>query len=126
MPEAVNAKPLPPCPLCGTPPQTSEPDPDFGVVMVACDGNDDPGYTASVPYCELAGTWLTPDAWRRLAAPPLPPEVVKVLEAVNRINMIEPDAFDEEDGDDSWPAVHKLYRSIRAWIAAGRPGLVKP
>lgn len=64
-----HADALPNCPLCGTQLEAGDPDPDFGVVMWECAGNDDPGYTASVPYCELSGTWLTPETWRGVASP---------------------------------------------------------
>jgi hypothetical protein len=59
---------LPGCPLCGTEPLYEEVG-AFGVPMVTCSANDDPGHTEEKPYCELAGMWFTPQAWHRLAFP---------------------------------------------------------
>jgi len=98
--------PLPPCPLCG-----------FASFRE---------YSGSVHCarlnCRLWSGHLTEDQWRRLAAPPLPPEVVAVLRAAEAFRIPwgglayqgrtrEAEPFDE---------------AVKAWIAAGRPGLEKP
>jgi hypothetical protein len=103
------------CPLCGTLLRRSQPDPDFGVVMEACDGNEDPGHTEDNPYCELAGTWLTPEAWRRLTSPALPPTVTAVLEAAVAWSTVPTD----EDHAESVALEDAIYD----WGETGRPGL---
>ena len=90
--------PLPPCPLCGKNliryPHSKQ---------IRCD-------TKFCPLAEMS--WMSEKIWRRLAAPPLPPEVVAVLKAALRY----------------WRGTAKrgdLFLAVTHFDNAGCPGLEK-
>ena len=90
--------PLPPCPTCKAP---LEPVPNELGPLFRCSA-----------YCEKPEDVVaSPAAWRRLSAPPLPPNVVAVLRA-----LAVPDGR---------VRVRPLAVAREAWIAANCPGLVK-
>jgi hypothetical protein len=90
--------PLPKCPLCHEPASWNS-----GVKKAWCHNGD----------CPLGGQTMTARQWRRLAAPVYAPEVVAVLKAVG-VYVGDPWAT-------ATPGPVQL--AMRAWIAAGRPGL---
>ncbi len=88
---------LPPCPLCGG-----------SYIIGSC-------LTAGCKLSEYDGhdLYFTKEEWRRLASSALPETVVAVLRAVN------------EYVGDPWATATPgpVQLAMRAWIAAGRPGL---
>lgn len=96
---------LPKCPLCGKRPEHRSYD---GGMFVSCDTAKPDTSDA----CELFALWFPELTWRRLAAPPLPPEVVAVLEACNTWRW-----------NDGTLSDRLLSNAIDAFGKAGRPGL---
>jgi len=97
---------LPKCPLCGAKPIEGERD-------------EYEAYSCSDLKCAMAFAWFMPGEWRRLAAPPLPPEVVAVLEALDA-------EMTNTDRKKDMAFEHETEGAYVKWDDAGRPGLERP
>jgi len=92
----VSAATLPPCPLCGSAPQALR-----GVRT----------HHPEKASCPLSSLLFSDEQWRRLASPPLAPEIVAVLRAC------------DEYMDSTSHSRQGIVKAAWAWRKAGRPGL---
>lgn len=105
----MSSETLPGCPICGGKARTPDRDGD------TCCNN--PGCS----LCPDQQSFFTPAEWLRLAAPPLPPTVVAVLEAVE--NLDQADDFRPLNPDLLEIEQERLLAAWHAYVAAGRPGM---